>query len=114
MATSSGVKKNIISPTGCVHAADGGWQGAWYTLCNHTNYYRTDGNCHRWPTTDKPVTCKRCLKLMTPDEVVEYRKGDTIDDGVFDFLEELGGVQYNGRTGEYKAKKRIRITISEV
>jgi len=33
-----------------------------WTLCNHNNYYTTLGFFHHWALTDKPVTCKRCLK----------------------------------------------------
>ena len=54
---------HVVSPTGCVHYAD--YRSGQYvtTLCNHTNYYETCGNLHKWESTNKPVTCKRCLKL---------------------------------------------------
>ena len=61
---------NIVSPTGCVHRAENSrfsTKGSRSTLCNHRNYFRSWGShYHDWPDTDKPVTCKRCLALMTP------------------------------------------------
>lgn len=62
---------NIISPTGCVHRAENdrfSAKGSRRTLCNHRNYYESSasGYWHNWPDTNKPVTCKRCLKLIEP------------------------------------------------
>ena len=73
--------KGVKSPTGCVHAVDGGNKLEGYmTLCNHRNYYKNfgEGYWHHWPLTDEEVTCKRCLKLMgkgTEDKImpVEYK-----------------------------------------
>lgn len=60
--------KKVESPTGCVHAVEGGHKGAWFTKCGHRNYYRTFGYEHNWPLTDKPVTCKRCLAVMIKEQ----------------------------------------------
>lgn len=61
--------KHIESPTGCVHIADtaelSGKFAEYTTLCNHNNYHGSYGSgfWHRWPLTNKQVTCRRCLSL---------------------------------------------------
>jgi len=68
--------KKIKSPTGCVHAVDGGDKMAGFTtLCNHRNYYETAGYWHHWPLTNEKVSCKRCLKLMERDKRETKEKG---------------------------------------
>ena len=70
----------IISPTGCVHIAHAenilvGGSKEYTTLCNQT------ASCpafsafaftawHRWPITDKPVNCRRCLAMS---DIPKYR-----------------------------------------
>jgi hypothetical protein len=53
----------IISPTGCVHIADGQHGKEYTTLCNHVDSDRNpvDGRWHEWPLTNKQVSCRRCL-----------------------------------------------------
>ena len=62
----------IISPTGCVHIAD--YQNIlvsgsreFTTLCNHrspsSDSTVAEEFWHRWPLTDKQVSCRRCLAL---------------------------------------------------
>lgn len=59
-------KKNCVSPTGTIHAVDYVEGKRVSTLCNHRNYfdYGMGGFYHRWARTNKPVTCKRCLKTL--------------------------------------------------
>lgn len=60
----------IKSSTGVVHYADNHDREKFYTtLCSHRDYFRIDGYDHKWPTTDEPVTCKRCLKMKLLDEL---------------------------------------------
>jgi hypothetical protein len=48
-------QKNIISPSGCVHADD--QEPGKQPLCyRYGSYY--------WPYTNKPVTCNRCLNML--------------------------------------------------
>ncbi len=65
----------VVSPTGCVHIVDDMLKGRHFpyderyrTKCNHNDYYRSygAGYYHGWNVTDKPVTCKRCLRLLDP------------------------------------------------
>ena len=56
----------IKSPTGVVHYVDALYEDREHfssTLCSHRDYHRIDGYEHKWPKTDDPVTCKRCLKM---------------------------------------------------
>ncbi|MGD9157675.1 MAG: hypothetical protein PVG39_04660 [Desulfobacteraceae bacterium] len=57
---------NIKSSTGCVHKKySGSREYGFMTLCRHVNTtYGVDGYEHRWPETNEPITCKRCLNLM--------------------------------------------------
>ena len=65
----------VVSPTGCVHIVDSTMIGRHFpfderygTKCNHNDYHRSygAGYFHDWSITDKPVTCKRCLRLLHP------------------------------------------------
>jgi hypothetical protein len=58
----------IISPTGCVHIAHSeniliGCSKEFTTLCNHASGRFESTSWFRWPLTDKPVSCRRCLAL---------------------------------------------------
>jgi hypothetical protein len=55
----------IISPTDCVHIANGQHGKEYTTLCNHVDSKRNtiDGRWHEWPSTDKQVSCRRCLAM---------------------------------------------------
>jgi hypothetical protein len=54
----------VVSPTGCVHAvANAGLLKRYSTECNHSEAYGA-GYYHNWPVTDKPITCKRCLRVL--------------------------------------------------
>lgn len=61
--------KNHMSSSGCIHAIDDKDKEGVRTLCNHVDYHRGyfDSNYHHWDSTDKPVTCKRCLRLLLKD-----------------------------------------------
>lgn len=64
----------VISSTGVVHAVSDifafGGKGpsatGYSTMCNHMNMkkYSVYVYYHHWTETDKPVTCKRCLKAL--------------------------------------------------
>lgn len=58
----------VVSPTGCVHLVNGQADGRYGTECNHKNYFQGwgGGYFHKWKLTEKPVTCKRCLRLLNP------------------------------------------------
>jgi len=63
----------IISPTGCVHIANGQHGKEYTTLCNHVDCLKVvsvkqiifqvpfEGRWHHWPLTFKQVSCRRCL-----------------------------------------------------
>ena len=56
-------RRHILSPSGCVHA-DNPEEPAQQTLCNQfSSYY--------WLSTDKPVTCKSCLRALPVEEVTK-------------------------------------------
>ncbi len=57
-------QKSIISPSGCIHADDPEEPGK-QALCNHCDSYH-------WSYTNKPVTCKRCLKVLGKNKGMEY------------------------------------------
>lgn len=68
-------KLKIVSSTGCVHLVDSMLRGRHFpfgkryvTKCNHNDYHRSYGSgyFHDWELTEKPVTCKRCLRLLNP------------------------------------------------
>ncbi len=58
----------VVSPTGCVHLVADVSDKKYMTECNHTDYYQRwgEGCYHKWELTEKPVTCKRCLRLLDP------------------------------------------------
>ena len=58
----------VVSPTGCVHLVNDESHGKYSTECNHKDYFQGwgEGFYHKWDLTEKPVTCKRCLKLLHP------------------------------------------------
>ena len=70
------MKKNCISPTGCIHTLVIDTHRV-ATLCNH--FIGSVGYEYDWLLTDKPVTCKRCLAI------INRRKYS--DEEMFDFLE---------------------------
>ncbi len=61
-------KRRVISPTGVVHAVEGQLGQEYNTTCNYVNVAKWHGmdNYHYWKLTDKPVTCKNCLKILNP------------------------------------------------
>lgn len=56
----------VISPTGVVHAVEGSQALEHNTTCNYVNITKWHGmdNYHYWKLTEKPVTCKNCLKIL--------------------------------------------------
>ncbi len=58
----------VVSPTGCVHVVDSELEGRYGTECNHKDYFKGwgGGYFHKWELTEKPVTCKRCLRILDP------------------------------------------------
>jgi len=82
----------IESPTGVVHYADRYKREKFCTtLCSHRDYFRTDGYDHNWPETDKPVTCKRCLKTK--------------------LLDQLGDVRFHARIIHHDIRKGTELTL---
>lgn len=62
----------VVSPTGCVHLVKDGIVRAYRTECNHGDTW--GGHHHKWKVTEKPVTCKNCLKtLKGPKPETELR-----------------------------------------
>lgn len=65
----------VKSPTGCVHAVEGGNKKdrKRATMCNHVNYYRYYGDqyYHDWPFTDDEVTCQKCIAAMVKRGIKE-------------------------------------------
>ena len=63
---------HVKSPTGCVHAYIEEYPPQGYrTACNHNDYGRSYGAgfYHSWPKTDDPLTCKRCIRLTSDQEM---------------------------------------------
>jgi len=65
------IKTNVISPTGTVHVIKDHWESItgvkrYMTKCRHVNMNRSFSEelYHEWEETNKPVTCKRCLKMI--------------------------------------------------
>ncbi len=60
----------VVSPTGCVHLVSDVDRKYYRTECNHKDYFKgwDGGYYHDWRLTEKPVTCKRCLKSLGPAE----------------------------------------------
>ena len=63
-------RRRVISPTGIVHAVEGSLLQEHNTTCNYVNVNKWHGldNYHYWKPTEKPVTCKNCLKILEPTE----------------------------------------------
>lgn len=64
-------KCKVISPTGRIHAVEGQLGQGYNTTCNYVNVTKRHGYdnfhyFHYWKLTEKPVTCKNCLKILNP------------------------------------------------
>jgi len=74
----------VVSPTGCVHAVAGTRGRKYGVKCNHKDYfldYLDEGYYHGWDLTDKPVTCKRCLRLLDPSrKSLSEIRGQALED----------------------------------
>ena len=61
------LKPNAISSTGKVHSVRSSQTTRYTPYCNSAYNLATNGWSAGWRPTDKPITCKTCLRAYWPD-----------------------------------------------